>query len=136
MNLKLKNFVKKATKNNNLIDLILKNTSSYVRSWRWLPLSKNIIENLIKENRIFIVEQNNEITAISIVRDSDHFEKTILITLISGNEISLKELLNYFQNYAKETNCERIQVLSKLKNIPKIEDFEKKITFCLLKKQI
>ena len=128
--------VKVATYSKELFDLILTNISSYVRSWRWLPLSKKILENLIEENKIFINEKNNQINSIAILRESDHFERIILITLVFGNEEGLTNILKYFQNFGLENNCERIQILSKLDKIPKIYGLEKKISFCLLKKQL
>lgn len=128
--------VKKASNNQSIIDLILTNTSSYVRSWRWLPLSKDTIEHLINENRIFYSEQDGIINAIAILRESDHFEKTLMITLVYGNEKGINDIIKYFQNLATETDNERIQILTKLKNLPKINNLEKKFSFCLLKKQL
>jgi len=128
--------VKKASNNKSIIDLILTNTSSYVRSWRWLPLSKNTIEKLIYENRIFYSEQDGIINAVVILRESDHFEKTLLITLVYGNERGINDIIKYFQNLAIEKDNERIQILTKLKNFPKINNLEKKFSFCLLKKQL
>ena len=131
-----KSNVKKASKNQSMADLILSSTSSYVRSWRWLPFSKNTIDNLINDNRIFYSEQDGKINAIAILLESDHFEKTLMITLVYGNEKGITDIIKYFQNFAKETNNERIQILSKLKSIPKIKNLETKISFCLLKKQL
>jgi len=128
--------VKKASNNQSIINLILSNTSSYVRSWRWLPLSKNTINNLINENRIFYSEQDGIINAIAILKESDHFEKMLMITLVYGNERGINDIIKYFQNFTKETDNERIQILTKLKNIPKINNLEKKFSFCLLKKQL
>ena len=128
--------VKKITKNQSIIDLILTHVSSYVRSWRWLPLTKNIIENLCDENKIFVSEKNNIINGIAISLESDHFDKTIMITIVYGNEIGLENIIKYFQNFALENNIERIQILSKIKDLPKKNNLEKKYTFCLLKKKL
>ncbi len=128
--------LKKVTNNQSIIDLILTNTSSYVRSWRWLPLSKNTIDDLINENRIFYSEKDSIVNAVAILRESDHFEKTLMITLVYGNERGINDIIKYLQNFAIETDYERIQILTKLKNFPKIINLEKKFSFCLLKKQL
>jgi GNAT superfamily N-acetyltransferase/uncharacterized protein YfcZ (UPF0381/DUF406 family) len=128
--------VKKANLNQSIIDLILSNTSSYVRSWRWLPLSENIIINLINENRIFYSEQDETVNAVAILRESDHFEKTLMITVVYGTEKGIKDMIKYFQNLAEETDNERIQILTKIKNFPKKDSLEKKFSFCLLKKNL
>ena len=128
--------VKKATNNQSVIDLILSNTSSYVRSWRWLPLSKTTINNLINENKIFYSEQDGIINAVAILLPSEHFEKTLMITLISGNEDGINNIIKYFQNFALESDNERIQILTKINNFPKNNNLEKKYTFCLLEKQL
>jgi GNAT superfamily N-acetyltransferase len=127
--------VKKASNNQSIVNLILSNASSYVRSWRWLPLSKNTINNLINENRIFYSELDGIINAVAILTESDHYEKTLMVTLVFGNEDGIKDIIKYFQNFAQESDNEKIQLLTKI-NFSNNDNLEKKYTFCLLKKQL
>ncbi len=132
----LKTNVKKASNNPSIINLISSNATSYVRSWRWLPLSKNKINNLITESRIFYSEYDGIINAVAILVESDHFENTVMITLVYGTEDGIKDIIKYFQNLAIETGNERIQILTKMNNFPLINNLEKKYSFYLLTKQL
>jgi uncharacterized protein YfcZ (UPF0381/DUF406 family) len=59
-----------------------------------------------------------------------------MITLIYGNEDGINDIIKYFQNFAFESENERIQILTKINNFPKNNNLEKKYTFCLLAKQL
>jgi GNAT superfamily N-acetyltransferase/uncharacterized protein YfcZ (UPF0381/DUF406 family) len=128
--------VKFATHNKSMIDFILSFTSSYVRSWRWLPLTNTNVKSLIDEKKILYSEHKGTINALAIFTKSDHFENTLMLTLVFGNENGIKEILAYLQNYAAKINIERIQILTKLKDLPKINTLEKKFSFYLMKKEI
>ena len=91
---------------------------------------------MIKEKGIIVSKKDDKINAVVILRESDHFDKTLMITLVYGNGIGIKNVLKYIQNFAKEKKYERIQVLSKLKKLPQVTDFEKKFSFYLLKKKL
>ena len=128
--------VKFATNNKSIIDFLLSFTSSYVRSWRWLLLTSTNVKSLIDEKKILYSEHKGTINALAIFTKSDHFKNTLMLTLVFGNENGLKEILSYLQNYAAQTNIIRIQILTKLKNLPKINTLEKKLSFYLMKKEI
>lgn len=128
--------VKFATNNKSIIDFILSFTSSYVRSWRWLPLTNTNVKSLIDEKKILYSEHKGTINALAIFTKSEYFEHTLMLTLVFGNENGIKEILVYLQNYAAKINIERIQILTKLKDLPKINTLEKKFSFYLMKKEI
>ena len=136
MKINYKTNVKFATNNKSITDLILSFTSSYVRSWRWLRLTDTNLKSLIDEKKILYSEHKETINALAIFTNSDHFKNTLMLTLIFGNENGIKEILSYIQNYAAQTNIVRIQILTKLKNLPKINTLEKKLSFYLMKKEI
>ena len=71
-----------------------------------------------------------------IFSESEHFEKTLMITLISGTDNGNKKMLEYLQNYAVKNNFKRIQILTETKSLPKIENLEEKFSFCLMKKEL
>jgi len=128
--------IKFATNNKSIIDFVLSSTSSYVRSWRWLQLTDTSIQSLIDEKKILYSEHKETINALAIFTNSDHFKNTLMLTLVFGNENGIKEILSYIQNYAAQKNIVRIQILTKLKNLPKINTLEKKLSFYLMKKEI
>lgn len=134
---------KKSLKKNNviiankiIIDFLLSHISSYVKSWKWLPLTKNNINSLIKEKRILYTIHKDAIDTIVIFTESEHFEKTLMLTLISGTENGIKEIIRYFQNYAIKNNIKRIQILTKAKTFPQIKNLQKRFSFYLMKKKL
>ena len=126
--------VKFASFKNKLTELIFKHTSNYVRSWRWIPLSESIILSLTKQKKILVTEQNDIITGLAILYESDHFEKTLLITLVYGTPESISEILSYIQNLSSQKNFKRIQILTKISPLPSHDGLEKRFSFFLMKK--
>ena len=59
-----------------------------------------------------------------------------MLTLISDSTNGSKKIITYFKNYAIDKNIKRIQILTKTKTLPKIENLDKKFSFCLMKKEI
>ena len=118
-----------------IIDFLLSQLSYYVKSWRWIPLTKSNINSLISEKRILYNTKNNEFDSMIIFTESEHFEKTIMITLISGSKNGIEKIIRYFQNYAIEKNIMKIQLLTE-SSIPKINNLDKKFSFCLMKKEL
>jgi len=125
-----------AINHNKIINFLLSNSSSYVKSWRWIPLTKTNIDSLINKQRILYTIHNDKINALVIFTESEHFEKTLMLTLISDSANGSKKIIAYFQNYAIDNNIKRIQILTKAKTLPKIENMVKKFSFCLMKKEI
>jgi len=122
--------------NTKIINLLLSNSSSYVKSWRWIPLTKPNIVSLINEQRILYTTHDDKINALVIFTESEHFEKTLMLTLISNSANGSENIITYFQNYAIDNNIKRIQILTKTIKLPKNENLDKKFSFCLMKKEI
>jgi len=125
-----------ATNNNKIINFLLSNSTYFVKSWRWIPLTKTNIDSLINKQRILYTTHDDKINALVIFTESEHFEKTLMLTLISDNANSSNEIIKYFQNYAIDKNIKRIQILTKTITLPKNENLDKKFSFCLMKKEI
>ena len=123
-----------ATNNNKIINFLLSNSTYFVKSWRWIPLTKTNIDSLINKQRILYTTHDDKINALVIFTESEHFEKTLMLTLISDNANSSNEIIKYFQNYAIDNNIKRIQILTK--TLAKNENLDKKFSFCLMKKEI
>ena len=104
----------------------------YVKSWRWLPLDQKTISTLVGKNQILISGKDDKKT-IAIIEDSEHFEKTLLVTLFAGSDYNSRNLILYLQNYGFEKNYERLQILTK-EPLPKIQGLEQKISFHLMQK--
>jgi hypothetical protein len=106
--------------------------SHYVKSWRWLPIDDKTLESFYEQNRI-VNSSIDDKNSIAIITESDHFDRTLIVTLFSNSDESICEILSYLQNFGWEKNYERIQILTKEK-LPYFDTLESKISFHLMKK--
>ena len=108
--------------------------SHYVKSWRWLPIDDITLSTFYEQNKIIKSSLNNE-HSIAILTDSEHFEKTLIVTLFSGAKNTTLQIISFLQNYAKENNHEKIQILTK-EHLPPFDSLDNRISFHLMKKSL
>ena len=106
--------------------------SHYVKSWRWLPIDDKTLKSFCEQNRIVNSSIDTK-NSIAIITESEHFDRTLIITLFSNSDESVYELLSYLQDFGWKKNYERIQILTKEK-LPLFDTLEYKISFHLMKK--
>jgi len=106
----------------------------YVNSWRWLVLDHETLLSLSKQNKIIFSNENGDV-ASAILTDSEHFDKTLIVTLFSGSQINTMNVILYIQNYGKKKNYRKIQILTKEK-LPLLKNLEYKIKFHLMQKSL
>ncbi len=106
----------------------------YVQSWRWLPIDDNALEFFYTDNRI-VKSGINGIDSVGILNDSEHFDKTLIVTLFSNSDDSTLEILSFLQNFGIKENYERIQILTREK-LPHFDSLEWKLSFHLMKKSL
>ncbi|MEK6944034.1 MAG: GNAT family N-acetyltransferase [Thermoproteota archaeon] len=113
----------------------LADSKFYIKSWRWFPLDTKTISALIKEKKIIISKDQNRIDSLGIVTESDHFEKTMMLTLIYTTKSGIKKILPYIQNLTYEKKFVRIQVLT-TKKLPSYPGLEKRLAFYHMTKNL
>jgi GNAT superfamily N-acetyltransferase len=106
--------------------------SHYVKSWRWLPIDDDTLFSFYEQNKIIKSSSNNK-HSIAILTDSEHFDKTLIVTLFSGEQNTTLQIISFLQNHAKENNYEKIQILSK-EHLPLFDSLDHRISFHLMKK--
>ena len=114
--------------------LNLKLYSQYVKSWRWIPIDKTTLSALYNQNNIIKSTINGK-DSVAILSDSEHFDKTLIVTLFSGSENSSLQIISFLQNYGIEKNYARIQILTR-DNLPSFDSLEYRISFNLMKKSL
>ena len=105
---------------------------NYVKSWRWFTLDDIILSRLYTENKIVKSSLHGK-ESLAILTDSEHFEKTLIVTLFSGSYYTTMQILLFVQNYGKKENYERIQILTR-EQLFHFDSLESKISFHLMKK--
>lgn len=108
--------------------------SHYVKSWRWLPIDDTTLKLFYEQNRI-ISSCIDEKNSFAILTDSEHFPRTLIVTLFSESDESVVEILSFLQNFGMNKNYDRIQILTKGK-LPNFDSLEYKISFHLMKKSL
>ena len=104
----------------------------YVKSWRWLPLNKKTISELNSVKKIIFSKMEGEKT-VAILEDSEHFAKTLIVTLFTGSKNNTLNVISFLQNYAFEKKYQRLQILTK-EALPECKNLEQKISFHLMQK--
>ena len=104
----------------------------YVKSWRWFTLDDIALSTLYKENKIIKSSMYGK-ESLAILTDSEHFDKTLIVTLFSGSHDTTVQILSFVQNYGKKENYERIQILS-MDKLSTFDSLEFRISFHLMKK--
>ena len=117
-------------------EFLLNSKFYFVDSWRWFPLTKDSISKLSQENRIIFFENDDTINGIAIFTESQHFENTVIVTILMGNDVGIQNLLLKILSISKQQNFKRIQILTKLNNLPKQIGLEKKLLFHLFEKNL
>ena len=108
--------------------------SNYVQSWRWFSINNIILSKFYQQNKIIRSTMDGK-SSIAILTDSEHFEKTLIVTLFSGSQNTLLQIISFLQNYGFENEYERIQILTKDKLLP-CYSLNHKLSFHLMKKSI
>ncbi len=108
--------------------------SYYVKSWRWLPVDDITLSIFYEQNKIVKSNLNGK-NSIAILTDSEHFDKTLIVTLFSGSQNTTLQVISFLQNYGLEKSYERIQILTK-EQLPLFDSLEHRISFHLMKKSL
>ncbi len=108
--------------------------SHYVKSWRWLPINDSPLSTFYEQNKIVKSSVDGE-NSIAILADSEHFDKTLIVTLFSGSQNATLQIISFLQNYGIEKNYEKIQILTK-EQLPVFDSLEHRISFHLMKKSL
>jgi len=111
-------------------------SNTYVDSWRWLPLEKSDLEELIRQKRILLSVRNEHILAIGIWNESKNFANVLQLGFINGTNEGMLDILRFIQNKGYELHSVRIQVFSQAKNVLEMESLTKRPLFYLMKKDL
>lgn len=121
--------------NTSIFNLLTSSDLFYVDSWRWYYLKDDRLSSLLENQQMIYLNENNEYS-VAVITVSKHFAKTMIVTLLFGNDSGITKLLNYSKHIAKLQNFKRIQVLTKLNKINDFQNIEKRLSFYLMWKKL
>lgn len=123
------------TPTSSLIKKFLSDTKYYVQSWRWIPLVESEISFLVNNKKIFASKNNDVLDSLLTVIESEHFDNTILVTLLYVANRGFEKIFSFLQNIGYEQG-QRIQILTKIKNIPNYPSLDRRLSFYLMRKSL
>ncbi len=132
------NFYSLLPQENNSHEVIFENIiqnnefSHYVKSWRWVPLDNKTLFSLNSKNCIVYSKKDKNLS-IAILEDSEHFDKTLIVTLFAGSKSNTENIISFLQNFGFEKKYKRLQILTK-ETLPESRNLEHKISFHLMQK--
>jgi len=114
----------------------LVSSNTYANSWKWFPLEKSDLEELIKQQRVLVSVQNGSVLAIGIWNHSENFANVLQIGFINGTKDGMLDILRFMQNKGYELHCDRIQVFSQEKNSLDTDSLTTRYHFYLMRKDL
>jgi len=114
----------------------LVSSNTYADSWKWFPLEKPDLEELIKQKRVLLSVQDESVLAIGIWNKSKNYANVLQLGFINGNKHGMLDILRFIQNKGHELNSERIQVFSQEKNLLEMDLLTKRSLFYLMRKDL
>lgn len=109
---------------------------TYSKSWKWFVINKPSIARLIKKRRILVFCKNKKTLAVGIWNDSKIDNDVLQVGYLNGSKTGMKNILYHMQNKGYEQNSKRIQILAQQKIDLQMEDLDKRMLFCLMKKTL
>lgn len=124
-----------ATSTKNLKSLIQSDT--YSESWNWLQLDTKILARLVKSGRVIVYSKNNKPQAIGIWNKSSRLDNDVMqLGYLNGTRQGIKAILQFMQNKGYEEKSDRIQLLVQQKIKIHMKGLDKRMLFCLVKKEL
>ena len=121
------------TNKNQLKGLI--DSDVYSESWEWFPLDKVTLDKLVKKKKV-IVYQNKKQSGIGIWNESQLDKDVLQVGYINGTRQGKNEILRFMQNKAYRVRAKRIQVLAQNKTILAHRGLDRRMLFCLMRKNL
>lgn len=132
---KQKTAAKLATSTKDLQPLIKSDT--YCESWNWLILDKKTLEKLVKTGRVIVYLKNSKPEAIGIWNKTSRLDDDVMqLGYLSGTKIGIKNIMQYMQNKGFEEKSSRIQLLVQSGIKLNMKGLDRRMLFCLVKKEL
>lgn len=124
-----------ASKSKGLEELIQSDTFS--ESWNWFSLEPRILKKLIKQGRIIVYTKDKKPQAIGVWNNTSKLDDDVIqLGYLNGTCSGIRQILYFIENKAYEHAKNRIQILVQDKINLKVLGLEKRMLFCLVKKEL
>jgi hypothetical protein len=112
-------------------------SSTFSESWNWFSLDSKILQKLVKQGRIIIYYKNKKPRAIGIWNRSSRLDDDVMqLGYISGTKPGIKQIIHFMQNRGFEEKKDRVQLLIQDRIKLNMNGLDKRMLFCLVKKDL
>jgi N-acetylglutamate synthase-like GNAT family acetyltransferase len=126
---------KLATNTKNLDDLI--QSTTYSESWNWFSLDKKALARLAKSGRVIVYYENKKPQAMGIWNKTSRLDNDVMqLGYLSGTKPGIVQILKFIQNMAHEEDKDRVQLLIPDTIKLKMKGLDRRMLFCLVKKEL
>ena len=117
----------------NLASLIQSNT--YSESWNWLILDKKALVKLVQKRRVIVDSAKPH--SIGIWNKTSKLDNDVMqLGYLSGTKTGIMQILKFMQNKGYEEKSDRIQLLVQDKIKLDMAGLDRRMLFCLVKKEL
>jgi hypothetical protein len=100
-------------------------------------LTKSILSKLARTGHIIVYSRNKKILAMGIWNKSSRLDDDVMqLGYINGSKDGVKSILKFLQNKGFEEKSDRIQLLVQHKINLAMKDLDRRMLFCLMKKEL
>ncbi len=111
-------------------------SGTYSKSWKWFVFDKSTTSDLIKKRKMLVFVQNKKALAVGIWNNSQIDDDVLQVGYLNGTNAGMRNILYHIQNKGYEQNSKRIQILAQQKIKLKMKDLDRRMLFCLMKKDL
>jgi GNAT superfamily N-acetyltransferase len=126
--------VRPATNPRQLKGLI--DTETYSDSWEWFVLDGQELAKLIKRKRILVALQNKKPIGMGIWNKSELDCDVLQLGYLNGTKTGMRMILRFMQNKAYRLKSKRVQVLVEDKTKLSEKYLDRRMLFCLARKNL
>ena len=124
-----------AANTHGLVSLI--QSSAFSESWNWFSLDAKILQKLVRQGRVIIYHKNKKPCAMGIWKTSSRLDDDVMqLGYVSGTMPGIRQILRFMQNKAFEQKKNRVQILAQDKIRLKMLGLDRRMLFCLVKKEL
>lgn len=112
-------------------------SSTFSESWNWFSLDKEILQKLVRQGRVIAYYKNKKPQAMGIWNKTSKLDNDVMqLGYLGGTMPGIQQILYFMQNKGFEEKKDRVQLLVQDRIKPKMPGLDKRMLFCLVKKEL
>ena len=112
-------------------------SSTFSESWNWFSLNEKTLQKLARQGRIIAYHKNKKPQAMGIWNSSSRLDDDVMqLGYVAGTIPGIKQIMRFMQNKGFEERKDRVQLLVQDKVKIRMSGLDRRMLFCLVKKDL